>query len=223
MRRLLWLLPAFALLALPARGGAPEWTLEGAFGYSAVLNAPLTIHQAGQPDLHFTAHYEGRPFESPPFYILRLGRWQDGRAWEVEFQHQKLYLVDRPPEVGSFSISHGYNVLSGQRAWERGRTIYRLGAGIVASHPESVVRGRQLDPSGGVFGTGYYVSGPALVAGIGPRWPIGRRWFVHWNVEVTAAWTRVPISGGDAEGATVSVNLLAGLGRRFPARGTPPP
>ncbi len=45
-------------------------------------------------------------------------------------------------------------------------TTSRIGLGAVLAHPESMVRGRTLPESGGLFGLGYHIAGPVLSAGV---------------------------------------------------------
>ena len=127
---------ALAALAIPSHAFAvDQWSLQIFGGAPLNFNFPLTIHQSGHPDLKVTGNYESRPLEVPYYYAWRLGAWDGNRAWEIELVHNKLYLKNKPPEVQEFSISHGYNLLTVNRAWKENGFIFRGGLGVVITHP----------------------------------------------------------------------------------------
>lgn len=213
--------PALALLSLaflaPLPTAAQEWVFQAAVGAVENLETALEIRQSGFETLELDAEYESRPFESPLYYSLRAGRWSDRRGWELELIHQKLFLQNRPPEVQRFGISHGYNLVTVNRAWEIGRVVARAGAGAVVAHPENTVRGRGLEPSGGLGG-GYHLTGPALQLGVEGRLQLGARWFLGLEGKVTAARAEVPVAGGEAEVPNTALHALIGLGWRSEER-----
>ncbi len=200
-------------LAAPLQAGAQDgWTIELAGGFA--LNAPtrLIIHQAGQPDIRIAAHYASRSFATPIYYALRVGHWVRGRAWEVEFVHHKIYLSNPPADVQQFDVSHGFNLVTVNRALPLGRAVWRPGVGIVLAHPESMVRGRPFDTSGGLLGWGYYVAGPAAQLAIARRFDVAERLFVSAEGKVTAAYARVPVNDGSARLTNLALHGLIGVG-----------
>jgi len=204
---------AALLLAACARAG---WRVEALSGGALNAPAPLAIRQAGFPALELTARYATREFTfHAPYYAWRAGRWADGRGWEFEHIHHKLVLRNRPPEVGAFSVSHGYNLLFAVRGWETGPLALRAGVGPVVGHPESVVRGRAFADEGGLFGAGYYVAGAAALASAGWRWPARGPWHAALEAALTAAWARVPVRGGTADVPDAALHGLAGVGADF--------
>ena len=62
-----------ALVGFPAWSAG--WNIELYGGAPVNVSTSLVIHQSGQPDLRTTAQYESRPFETPWYYDLRIGRW----------------------------------------------------------------------------------------------------------------------------------------------------
>ena len=204
------LVPIFA--ALPAVGEAADWTVEFFVGVPLGFPASLTIRQAGRPDIDLRARYETRPFQKPLYYGWRIGRWTGDRGWEVELLHDKLYLVDRPPEVQEFSISHGFNLVTLNRAWERGGVVYRVGAGAVITHPENAVRGKALPQDGGLLGWGYHLSGPTAQAAAEKKFVLRGDLFLPVEGKVTASFARVPVEGGSADVPYAAVHGMAGLG-----------
>lgn len=188
------------------------WTVEYCGGTVYNFRTPLTIRQSGFDDITLHARYETRPFELPPYYSLRLARWKENRAWEFEFIHHKLYLRNKPPAVQIFSITHGYNILMANRAWEYRDFIFHLGAGCVVTHPETTVRDRRYSEKRGLFHKGYYISGPIIQAAAGKRFSFGRKIFVTIEGKLTGAYTRIPVEDGAADVTNVTVQGLLGVG-----------
>lgn len=166
----------------------------------------LTIDQSGEEHLSFRAHWETRPFEDAPYYAARVALWSRRAGWELQLLHHKIYLTNGPPEVEHFEVSHGWNIVTIQRA-TRGRVLdWRVGAGPVVTHTEGRVRGREV-------GTGdYHLSGAGALAGAGKSFPILRRLFATAEGQVTLSWARAPIEDGRARTANVALHLLLGLG-----------
>lgn len=188
------------------------------YGFQAFVGAPLSlrtpliVRQRGEPELRFRARWSTRPFDAPIYYGLGLFRRDRGREWALELVHHKLHLEEPPPEVERFSISHGYNlvVLSHGAELIRGAWV-RLGAGAVIAHPESTVRGRTLAQTGGPFGLGYHLAGPAVSAGLDGRLPLGDRYRIALGGRVTAAYADVPIADGRARVPNVAFHATAGV------------
>lgn len=211
---------AIVFLLAPTTLMAQQDGWVGQFFLGSAINAasPLTIRQNGYPDLNLTAHYTERPFYDAPYYSYRVGKWKGGRAWEIQEVHHKLYLNNPPPEVQNFNVSHGYNLITLNRAWEQGGVIYRLGAGIVLTHPESTVRGQAFpNATGGPFNTGnFYLSGVTVQAGVEKRFVFRKHWFFSIEAMATASYARsVPIANGSADIPNMAVHGLFGIGRTW--------
>jgi hypothetical protein len=207
---------SFVLLlgCLAAPAAAQQWSVEASVGAVTNLETSLEVRQEGFETLRLDADYETRPFESPLYYSLRAGRWRDRRGWEIELIHQKIHLQDPPEEIQSFAISHGYNLLTLNRAWAPRGWTFRLGAGAVLAHPESTVRGRRVPEDGGLLDSGYHLAGPVVQAGVGRQLLPGERWRLGLEGKVTAARAEVPVAGGEADVPNVALHLLLGLGYR---------
>jgi len=187
------------------------------FGGSALqLQTRTTLRQEGEPDLRFTARWETHPLPPAPYYAWRVGLWHGRGAWELQFIHHKAYLENPPPDIQSFEVSHGYNILTFGRARRlAGGLELRAGAGPVIAHAEGVVRGRTYESSGTTFAGGYDLAGAALMVGAGWKLPIVAGLFATANVEATGAWARVKTAGGTADVPNVALHGLAGLGYSF--------
>ncbi|HVV67806.1 MAG TPA: hypothetical protein VHE99_02035 [Gammaproteobacteria bacterium] len=205
------------LLILPTSIFA-TWSAEIASGVVYNLPVPLTIQQMGEPDIHMTAHYETRPFTSPYYYDLRIGKWNGDTAWEFENIHQKIYLKNTTDEVSHFSISHGYNLITINRAWlNKHKYIWRVGLGLVIAHPESTIRGQTNDDnSGGTLNdAGYYVAGPTAMVSLGKRFYVSKSLFMELEGKVTASYAEVNVVNGTAYAPNVALHANFGLGYDF--------
>lgn len=189
------------------------WAFEFMGGDAYCFNMPLTICQSGYEDIDLTARYDEISFETPIYYSIRAGRWYEGRAWEIELVHLKIDLINKPNEVERFEISHGYNLLTINRAWEYRKFILRAGAGVVVSHPETTVRGKTLPDDRGLFNGGYYISGPTAQVSLGKRFYLWREHvFAALEAKLTGSYARVPIEDGHANVPNVGIHGLLGVG-----------
>ncbi len=209
--------PAALLLGVCLAAAAPgalaaDWTFELFVGFPIGFPSRLTIRQAGRPDIAAPARYESRPFRKPSYYGWRIGRWDGSRGWELELVHDKLYLDDKPAGVDAFAASHGYNLLTVNRAWARGGLVRRAGAGAVVAHPANPVRGKALPETGGMLGWGYYLSGPTVQAAVEKRFRVRGDLFFPVEWKATASFARVPVVDGSADVPYAALHGLAGLG-----------
>ncbi len=209
--------PAALLLALCLAAATPgafaaDWTVELFVGFPVGFPSPLTIRQAGRPDIATRARFESRPFRKPIYYGWRIGRWDGSRGWELEFVHDKLYLEDKPAGIDAFAVSHGYNLLTLNRAWARGGLVRRAGAGAVVAHPENTIRGKPLPENGGLLGWGYYLSGPTVQAAVEKRFRVRGDLFLPVEWKATASFARIPVADGSADVPRAALHGLAGLG-----------
>jgi hypothetical protein len=185
------------------------------FGGAAYnFRLPLVIRQDGADNIRLNAEYDTKAFETPMYYSARLGWWQDNRSWELELIHHKLTLENKPPEVEHFSITHGFNLLTVNRAWKTPRFIWRLGVGVVITHPESTIRGKTFEQNGGIA-DGYYLSGPTTQIAVEKRFYLYKNLFVSIEAKYTLSWVHVPIKDGSADVWNSAVHGLFGLGFDF--------
>ncbi|MDP9349393.1 MAG: hypothetical protein M3P24_09695 [Gemmatimonadota bacterium] len=206
-----------ALLSATPAAAQQGWNFEffGGTAYSAPSR--LTIRQAGEAPIRLTARWSTRPLADAPYYAYRFARWRNGRGWEAELLHHKVYLENPPAEVEGFEVSHGYNLVTLGRGWSRGDLLLRLGAGAVLAFPETTVRGRKLS-GGGNLPRGYHLSGPTAQAAVGRRFPLVGGLFAVAEGKLTASYARVPVAGGRAEVPNAALHGLLGVGYAFPAR-----
>lgn len=207
---------AILIAALAVTAEAEEtWTVELFTGSAYNLTTPLTIRQSGYEDIKLNARYDEKPFEGSPYYAWRVSRWVNDRAWELELVHHKIYLSNKPDEVQHFEISHGYNLLTINRAWKADGFVYHLGAGVVITHPESTIRGRTSPADEGILNEGFYLSGATAQAAAGKRFYISKKLFAAIEGKLTASYARAPVKGGDADVPNAAIHGLFGLGYDF--------
>jgi hypothetical protein len=199
--------------AADAAGDGPTFSLLLSGGAAWSADTPLEIRQRGAPDLRFTARWETRAFSAPPYYAVAVAWKLGGHELALELVHHKLHLSNPPPEVGGFAVSHGYNLLLlgyGHRVG--GRLWARLGAGLVAAHPENEVRGEVLPQGQGPFGLGYHLTGPAVSFLVEWRLPLAGALYAAAGARLTAAWAQVPVFDGSADVPNVAAHATLGLG-----------
>lgn len=191
-----------------------RWSFELFGGTSHSFRTPLTIRQKGEPDVRVTARYSTRPLEDAPYYAYRFARWSGGHGWEAELVHHKVYLENPPPEVQHFEVSHGYNLVTVNRAWMRGAAVLRVGAGVVVARPEATIRGTRYE-KGGLFGGAYYPSGPTVQGAAGRRFHLAGGLSAEVEGKLTASYARIPIQDGRAVTPNVALHGLVGLRYRL--------
>ncbi len=191
-----------------------KWSVEVATGIPYNFPMPLLIQQDDELDINLTAHYETRPFQSPFYYNIRIGKWLGNKAWEVETIHHKIYLRNTNDEVSHFSISHGYNMFTLNRAWLDTRNlIWRIGGGVIIAHPESKVRGETFDERGGTLNNaGYYLAGPTAMASVGKRFYLTKSFFLELEGKLTASYAYVKVVDGHADVPLVAIHADFGFG-----------
>jgi hypothetical protein len=208
-------IPAFCLAAAAASADE-RWRVELGAGTAWSLGSTLRVEQAGYPELAIRAAWATQAFEAPLYYAWRVARADAKGAWALRFVHHKVYLVNTTAEVQGFAVSHGYNLLTLERATRLSGLEVSAGVGLVIAHPEATVRGEALDEaSGGPFGGGYYLTGPTLAIAASRRLPLGRHLALVPELRATLSRARVPVAGGEASVPNAALHLAVGLELRF--------
>jgi hypothetical protein len=196
-----------------SRGGVYGPYVSVGTGLQYNVPMPVVLRQTGQPDLRLTAHFSTRPFCEVPYYDIKVGVARGPWACELELIHHKLYLDNRPPQVDTFEITHGYNPILLNVVREVRGVGLRTGAGILLAHPQSTIRGLRFPETGGILG--WYASGPAAQISVSKWFDLNRRLFAGLEGKVAGAWARVPIVNGRADVPNVSLHALVTAGWRF--------
>jgi len=214
MKRIVFIL-AFMVISVTSITAQSRWSLELHGGEVYNVPLPLTISQQGYPDIKLTARYNTEPFTLPIYYDGRISRWQDGKSWELEMIHHKLYLDNTTSEVPKFNISHGFNLFFVNRGFERKSFRYRAGAGVVVTHPESNIRGREFGESTDDNDMGYFLSGPAINLAVNRPFYLGKRFYINAEAKTTVAYGSVKIAQGRSDVYNIAFHLLLGIGMDF--------
>lgn len=193
------------------------WSVEMHGGFPINIPLPLTIKQSNQPDIKLTAQFSSEPFVPPVYWVFRISKWKNNKAWEFEMMHQKLYLKNTTPEVQYFSITHGYNQLMVNRAFKFNlfkdkEFIFRGGAGIVLAHPENMVRGKDLDQEQSFSKLGYYVAGPTINLALAKQISIFNRLYLNVEIKNNTSFAKIPVADGNALVWHSAFEFIAGLG-----------
>ncbi len=193
-----------------------NWTFEAHGGYPLNIPLPLSIHQNGYPDIKLTAQFDSEPFVLPIYWVYRISKWKNNKAWEFEMMHQKLYLQNKPPEVEYFNISHGYNLIMFNRAFkfqflQKHQIIARTGLGFVLPHAENKVRGKKLDQGEGYF-SGYVIGGPAINLALAKQFKITNRFYFNAEIKNNTSFAKVPIVDGHAIVWHSAFEIIGGIG-----------
>lgn len=205
---------ASALTFAPAAAG--PFTLDLFLGAPFHFDSTLKITQSGQEDLEFTADWQSNPFEQPLYWNIRLAYWtSETHGWAIDLVHDKLILANPPPEVQSYSHTHGYNFFTVQRLWLVSGNLISAAVGVVISHAESTVRGQVFLERDSDIGGGYYLTGPVIGGGFGRRFPLSDLLYVSFEGRMTWSRTSTPVVDGESSFNNLAWHVLAGLGVEF--------
>ena len=86
-----------------------QWRIEGFLGDAYNFPTELTIKQEGYPEIKKQAKWSTRPLKPAPYYSLRVAKWEEGKSWEVEMLHHKLYLDNTDSEILDYRSTFGFN------------------------------------------------------------------------------------------------------------------
>jgi hypothetical protein len=212
------LLAVFFLLAGATSARAQFMSAELMGGSAYNVPTPLTVRQSGFDDIHFTAHYDTKPFGPfAPYYSWRVDFWNAAhdRGWEIQQVHHRIFLSNTTPEVTSFAIHFGYNYFMVGRAWRMHKFMLHTDFGVLVPNPANTVRGLSINIGPNAVHTGYSLSG------VGGQLAISRQLdlFKHFHVLADGGFmlghTTVPVVNGNASVPNVSIHGRLGFGVSF--------
>lgn len=197
---------AASLLALSASLAQAEMALSVYGGYQSAPHSDVEVSDG--PD--FTAGWEGRSFEMPPYYGVRGTWWmeelgQPNLGVSLDFTHAKVYADDDTLAESTwdhFEFSDGINLLTLN-------ALYRMpiegtkfvpyagiGAGINVPHVE-VTRA-----SGTTFD--YQLGGATVQAQAGIAYQFNDNWSAFVEYKGNYSWVDVDIDSG----ASLKTNIM---------------
>lgn len=206
------LLSIIATTAVFAAGSAhAEFELSLFTGYQT---APHSVVKGDDPDgvgeFDFTAGWEGRSGEMPPYWGVRGTWWQsDVLGFGVEFNHTKVYADDDTLDDNDFEtleFTDGLNIITANvmrrfpgeaRVW----TPYLgAGLGVAVPHVEVETTGDKTFE--------YQLTGPAVTWIAGISYPISERWNVFGEYKGTYSQNKADLKGGGDLETNIVTNAL---------------
>ncbi|MEM8871104.1 MAG: lipid A oxidase [Pseudomonadota bacterium] len=210
----LWIL----FLAIGTGASAQNWSVDVYTGVQGATDSDVSGTDENGTPFDFTAGWEGRSFEMPPYWGLRAMRDTAGPwSFGLEFTHAKVQADDDTLDDSGFNmleLTDGLNVLTANAEREidltgRWSAHAGLGLGIAVPYVEVVT-------PGGTETTGYQLTGPAA------RWYLGARYALTGNVSAFAEYNGTYSSntadldgGGDLETEILTNALNVGIGFSF--------
>ncbi len=202
---------ATVIIALLPGLAAAEVELSFYGGWQSAHHSDVAIRGNGViADTDFTAGWEGRPFDAPPYYGLRATWWQNERfGYGVELNHAKVYADAAALTVSGlerFEFSDGLNILTVNafRRWEdgvAGLTPY-VGGGIGVSVPH-------VEVTQGVSSTfDYQLTGPAVAWMAGASYPISDSMSVFGEYKGTYSMNTATLDGGGTLSTDIITNAI---------------
>ena len=192
-------------------GEAPAWSLEVLIGDAINFDSRTRIEHAHRSPLVFDGDYATHGLEGPLHYTMRIARWDGDRAWELQLLHHKLYLRNRPPEVDALSVSHGFNIVSLNRAYAVDRWRFRIGLGPAIAHPEARIGGVSYDGP-------YELAGVAGLGGIGTTLALTQNLSIVGEITATFGYIAVHPHGSPDLNVSIrnpAIHAQLGIGYRF--------
>lgn len=197
--------------ALPAGFAQAEVELSFYGGWQTAPHSNVAIRGDGAlPDQDFTARWQGKSFEAPPYYGLRATWWQDrALGYGVDFTHAKIYAHENTlAEAGldHLEFSDGINYLTANvyYRWQDalGLATPYVGGGLGVAIPHVEVRGN------GAETWGYQVTGPAVTLMAGVSYPINDQWSVFTEYKGVYSENTADLDDGGTLKTDVVTNAL---------------
>jgi len=180
---------------------------------------PLTFYQAGYPDIKIKkANFYSEPLIDPPYWNWRISKWFKNKSIEFEAIHHKFYLINLPPEIEKFGISHGYNMVMFNHGREVGKFILRAGLGSAIVHGESTIRGMVYPNGPGFDFGGYHLRGLTVNLGAARQIKVSKHFFVNTELKVNSSFANIPIILGHARVNIIVFQFIIGPGFNWSVR-----
>lgn len=175
-------------------------------GIQGALSSDVTIADDDAiAESSFELDWEGRSFEAPPYYGIRVTNWQSPSfGYGIDFTHNKVYPENDvlPDGFRRLEFTDGLNTLTvnGYYRWQdtfAGITPYvGGGVGLSIPHVEVITENSRT--------LGYQVTGPAATWIAGASMPINDKWSVFGEYKGTYT-----VNEGDLDtGGTVSTDIF---------------
>jgi hypothetical protein len=204
------------LVSTPAQ--AQRLSLDVMTGNGYNVPTPLTIDQAGFPEIRFTAHWDTKPLGPyAPYYTYRFAIWNEKHtaAWELQQVHHRVFLTNTTADVPFFAIHFGYNYILGGRAWTVHGCVLHTDAGLVVTSPQNTVRGLSINSGLGSVHTGYNLAGVGGQVALSRQLELVPHLHVIAEGAVMMGHANVPVVGGTGHVPNISGHVRVGFGVSF--------
>jgi lipid A oxidase len=206
--KLLSLAVFWTLIALPA---SAEFELSV---YTGWQTSPHSVVEGNDPngvgDFDFTAAWEGRSGEAPPYYGFRGTWWRsETLGFGIEFNHAKVYADDETLRKAGFErleFTDGLNLLTLNvfRRFPGTPTSFTpyVGGGLGVSIPHVDVK----TPGGKTFE--YQLTGPAVQWVAGVSYPLSETWSIFGEYKGSYSQNSADLDGGGKLETNIVTNAL---------------
>lgn len=195
-----------AAVEAPVAAPVEEVTSRGGFeisGYGGFQFAPHSdVSVSGTGATDFTAGWDTKSFQMPPYWGIRGTYWFEGGAlanWGIslDYTHAKVYADDatftKSPGWTTFEFTDGLNLLTVNALYKfdlEGPFKPYVGAGVGINVPHVEV----TRPTGRTFN--YQLGGATLQAQAGVRYEVNENWSVFTEYKGNYSWIDVDIDSG---------------------------
>jgi lipid A oxidase len=212
-------------LALAAFGGLAAAPAAAEFELSVYTGVQTSPHSTvtgndpgGAGDLDFTARWQGKSGEMPPYYGFRGTWWRsDTLGFGIEFNHAKVYADNETLEESGFSrleFTDGLNLLTVNvfrrfpEAWSTFTPYVGGGVGVAIPHVDV------QSPGGKTFE--YQLTGGAVQWVAGVSYPLTETWALFGEYKGSYSQNKADLaSGGTLETNIVTNALNLGVSLNF--------
>ncbi len=190
----------------------------GLSGGSYSFDSKLKIERATE-SYSIDGQYRSRSFDDSPYWIFRIEKWKNDKAYGFELIHHKVYLRNPSGSLEFFDISDGYNLALFTKAWRlENNEFFRIGAGGVLVHPHSkFTDGTTFHRNAGVGGWGYFLAGPAIEVAF-EKWIYEtKNHFITLETKLTFSSINTPVEANRTSYASmdnVAIHFAFGLGSK---------
>ncbi len=195
-----------AVIAL-CSGAYAGYSVDIAGGTSVRAPVHMLVSIPGYETLSFQPEWAATPFDGDASYLVRLGRWKDKSAWELEFMHDEAVLTNPTDNVAKVDFD-SINYFSINRAHDFGPFIGRIGLASVLTRSDVYVYGQDEAP--GPIG-GYSLSGVAAQVGVQKSKKIIGPLFFFLEGKATGTILAIPVGGGVLGVPSLGLHGFAGL------------
>lgn len=191
--------------------------------YSGYQTAPHSNVSGNDPEnggaVDFTAGWEGKSFDMPPYYGVRGTWWRSPTfGWGAEFTHAKVYADSATKAASGYDrleLTDGLNILTvnAMRRWpgQWGNVTPYIGGGIGIAVPHV-----DIQPTQGSHTHEYQLTGPALRWMAGASYEISSSWSAFAEYQGTYSANTIDLdSGGQLKTNIITNAINVGLSFKF--------